>query len=346
MKSFYECNLFLDENFEPKTIFSVSQQEILLDKVLQNGKASFSKVDVEYDCFWSQQENWDSNKPSIVIPIKDNKELISITIENLKENDVHSQANIIIVDDRSQEPLKDYVIGEGLSYLRVDNPKGFNFSMLNNIAAKIAHSIGSRELIMWNSDLWCPKKEFFTELLRRHRNSGSAISGSKLLYPPVQYSMNKDEDSDNIRAHFPQMTGGRWRETVQFGGSGWVYTADRSPLSYSPIHRFRFKNRDNNVVNSDKGEVFVTGALQVIDLDWLMSHGGLNPSLSKNFQDVDLCLRCIEGEKEVNYFGKDIFFYHDESVSLMKEGKSDKQLQSDHILFAKIWNSKIGKIIF
>lgn len=346
MKSFYECNLFINREFEPKSVFSISQQEILLDKVMQNGKVSFSKIDVGYDCFWSKQEDWDSNKPTVVIPIKDNKDLISITMDNLKQNSVDSLTNIIIVDDRSQEPLKDYVIEKGLSYLRVDNPKGFNFSMLNNIAAKIAHSLGSKELIMWNSDLWCVKKEYFNELLKRHRDSGSTISGSKLVYPPIEYSMNKDQDSDNIRSHFPQMTGGKWRETIQFGGSGWVNTEGRNPLTYSPIHRFRFKNKDSNLVNSDKGEVFVTGALQVINLEWFISQGGLNPSLSKNFQDVDLCLRCVESGSDVNYFGKDIHFYHDESVSLMKEGKSDKQLQSDQILFAKIWNNKIGRFIF
>ena len=346
MKSFYECNLFLDDSFEPRMTFTVIQQEIILDKALQNGKASFSKQSVEYNCIWFEQKNWDLNKPSIIIPIKDNKELIEITITNLKEKGIYQEANIIVVDDRSQESLKDYVLSEELSYLRVDNDKGFNFSMLNNIAAKIAHSLGSKEIILWNSDLWCVKKEYFTELIKRHRECGSTISGSKLIYPPVEYSMNKDGDSDNIKAHFPQMMGGKWRETIQFGGSGWAYTADRSPIAYSPIHYCRFKNKDSNLVNCDKGETFVTGALQVIELEWFIKNGGLNPSLAKNFQDVDICLRCIKGGQEVSYFGKDIYFYHDESVSLMKEGKSDKQLHSDHVLFSKIWNNEITTLVF
>jgi len=346
MKSFYECNLFSDKEFQPKTTFSTSQQELLLDKAMQNGKVSFSKINVEYDCFWLKQDSWDSNKPTIIIPIKDNKELISVTIDNLKQNSIDLLTNIIIVDDRSQEPLKDYILEKGLSYLRVDNLKGFNFSMLNNIAAKIAHSLGSKEIILWNSDLWCVKKDFFIELMKRHRDNGSTISGSKLIYPPIEYSMNRSVDSDNIKAHFPQMMGGKWRETVQFGGSGWVYAADRSPLTYSPIHSCRFKNKENNLVNCDKGEIFVTGAVQVIEIEWFISGGGLNPSLAKNFQDVDLCLRANESNKDVNYFGKNIYFYHDESVSLMKEGKIDKQMQSDQILFGKIWNNKIEALVY
>jgi GT2 family glycosyltransferase len=344
MKSFYECNLFVNEDFYPKATFSILQQEVLLDKVMKNGKASFSKISVEYRCFWFKQESWDSNKPTIVIPIKDNKELISTTIDNLKEKSIDLLTNIIIVDDRSQDSLSDYVIEKGLSYLRVDNPKGFNFSMLNNIAAKIAHTLGSKELIMWNSDLWCVKKQYFMEFLKRHRDSDSTISGSKLVYPPIEYSMNKQQDSDNIKYHFPQMMGGKWRETIQFGGAGWINTT--GPITHSPFHRFRFKDKDNNLVNCDKGETFVTGALQIINLEWFVSQGGLNPSLSKNMQDVDLCLRAIKSKKNINYFGKDIYFYHDESVSLIKEGKVDKQMQSDHILFGKIWNNTIGHLVY
>ena len=80
-------------------------------------------------------------------------------------------------------------------------------------------------------------------------------------------------------------------------------------------------------------------------LDWFVKNGGLNPSLSKNFQDVDLCLRAIQQNKKVFYFGKDIYFYHDESLSLTKEGKNDLQFQSDHVLFSKLWNDKIVQVV-
>ena len=84
----------------------------------------------------------------------------------------------------------------------------------------------------------------------------------------------------------------------------------------------------------------------MIDLEWFITNGGLNPSLSKNFQDVDICLRANEQNNSVYYFGKDIYFYHDESVSLIKEGKNDTQLVSDHVLFGKIWNEKLYSLVF
>ena len=342
MKLFYNCSLFEEKEFTLSNNFVINQQELLIKNALSNDNYSFDKINVEYKCNWIIQKNWNSNKPTIIIPIKDNTELLTKTIKNLIENNINDISNIIIVDDRSTMNIKSIVLKNNLSYLRVDNQKGFNFSMLNNIAAFIVHKLKGEEIILWNSDLWCVKQEYFIELLKKHRQNGSSISGSKLVYPPIEHSMNKELDSDNIKLHFPNMSNGLWRNTIQFGGSGWTPT---SLIALSPIHAFRFKQIDDNRVNCDKGETFVTGALQVIDLKWFIESGGLNPSLSKNFQDVDLCLRAIQQKNKIFYFGKDIYFYHDESLSLNKEGKYDLQLQSDHVLFSKIWNKTIFELV-
>lgn len=345
MKSFYNCSLFEEENFLLNDVFSVYQKELFYNKFINNQNVSFNQINVTYECRWEKQLNWDSTKPTIVIPIKDNIELITKTINNLYKKNIIKHCNIIIVDDRSTNNIKKIVLENKLSYLRVDNKKGFNFSMLNNIACFLAHKLGCKEVILWNSDLWCVKEEYFLTFLKKHRDNNSTISGSKLVYPPIEDSMNKLENSDNITSHFPDMQG-KWRNTIQFGGSKWVNTSTNSPIFISPLHAYRFKQINDNRANSDKGENFITGALQIIDLDWFIKNGGLNPSLSKNFQDVDLCLRAIEQEKLIFYFGKDIYFFHDESVSLMKEGKNDNQLQNDYILFGKIWNEKISKLVF
>ena len=73
--------------------------------------------------------------------------------------------------------------------------------------------------------------------------------------------------------------------------------------------------------------------------------GGFNPSLAKNFQDVDIALLLIESGDSIMYYGEDIYFYHDESYSLA-QGKYDHQMASDHALFGKIWNPKIVSLLF
>ena len=115
-----------------------------------------------------------------------------------------------------------------------------------------------------------------------------------------------------------------------------------------PYHFRRFSNKDDSRVNSNYGTDFVTGALQLVNLNWFIKIGGFNPSLPKVFQDVDLCLKAIKEGRKVMYFGKDIHFFHDESYnhySNKNQEKMDLQFHSDQVLFAKIWNSEIGHIL-
>lgn len=347
MKSFCESEFLKQENFSIAEEFSLNQKELLLKSQLDEDKHSFASVEVEYKCKLSER-NLSGEKPVIILPIKDNSELLRTTLKNFKDNDVEDLCDVIVVDDRSSEDLKSIVLENDFTYLRVDNGKGFNFSMLNNIAAKVAHAKGADTVVFWNSDLWCADREHLKALLERHKETGSKISGSKLLYPPLKMSLNKEEDNENIRTYFPSMAGGKWREKVQFGGDTW-HRHPNSPILLAPDHYLRFTKDTDPRVNCDRGSAFVTGALQVWDLNHFISLGGFNPSLSKNLQDTDVCLKSIESGHPPYYFGKDIFFYHDESFNMNNNGtekKQDNQFISDHILFGKIWNEKIIALIY
>ncbi len=347
-KLFYRCNLFNDGAFKVSPEFTVTQNEISLSKMMRNYKATFKKREVEYNCKWTKQDNWDSKKPTLLIPIRDNKNLIDYTIANLKETNLIKHCNIIIIDDRSIEDIRSSAEENSLSYLRVDNEKGFNFSMLNNIAAKICYELGNETIILWNSDLWCVKEEWFVSLLERHKQSGAWISGSKLVYPPKEKSLNKEENTNNIKDNFENMAGA-WRNTIQFGGSSWVETQSSSgTVSLNPIHHRRFAAADDLLSNCDKPTSHVTGALHIWNLEKFISLGGLNPSLSRNFQDIDICLKALQAGSAPMYLGKDIYFYHDESYNFYSnrnETKYDLQTRSDNVLFNKIWNEALPSLI-
>ncbi len=341
MKLFYECS-FLKENWTETDNFVVIQKELQLKKALNNSNHSFSKNKVEYYCKWVKQKNFDINKPTIIIPIKNQINLIKFTISNLLENEIHLLCNIIIIDDRSEDNIEKVALDNNLSFLRVDNKKGFNFSMLNNIAAKICYQMNCKQIILWNSDLWCVNKNNLKKILSKHKKEKCLMSGSKLLYPPRGKSFHTG-DTKNIINTFPHMLGEKWRNTVQFGGGYWLF---RDNLAY-PIHHKRFSKPSNLLVNCDKIETFITGAFQVWQLATFIEMGGLNPSLAKNYQDSDMCLRMLEKSNKMMYFGKDIYFLHDESLSLTSEGKKeDNQLLSDRVLFNKIWKAdKILKMV-
>jgi len=341
MKLYYQCSFF-HEKWKEKKEFSVSQDELFLNKKIKNRRFSFNKIKVEYKCKWIKQADWKSDRPTIIIPTKDQIKMLSYTCQNLKDNKVNLHCNIIIIDDRSTDDIKTLALNNKFSYLRVDNSKGFNFSMLNNIASKICIELECTEVIFWNSDLWINQEKDLTDIIHKHRTNKSAVSGAKLLYPPEDISFG----NKNIDFHFPEMSQRKWRETIQFGGDGWINTANSSPVAFSPYHFKRFSDHLNPLVNCDRGCTFVTGAFQIWDLKIFCDLKGFNPSLSKNFQDVDICLRLLENKQVPMYFGKDIFFFHDESPTLMKEGKNDKQLTNDHILFGKIWNEKLASLIY
>lgn len=345
LEQYYKCSYFNNDK-KVNSVFVVPQDELILQDNSGN-RLKFKSRSVVYACKWIKEENFNSKLPAILIPIRNNSELIKHTLDNLERNNIFSKSNVIVIDDRSEENIEEICKKYHVSYLRIDNDKGFNFSMLNNIAAKICNDEKIETIICWNSDLWCVNEQYFDELLKRHYQENSKISGAKLLYPPIEISLNKEIDSENIKKTFPNALNGAWRNTVQFGGDYWINT-NNSPIKVSPIHYKRFCKVDNPLVNCDRPAIFVTGALQIWNLKHFISLGGFNPSLSKNFQDVDICLRSIESNVYPVYFGKDLYFYHDESLnmhSLKNEAKMDSQMISDHYLYSTLWNEKILRIV-
>ena len=119
MKLFYECNFF-EEKFQEKKVFTVEQNELILREQVSQEKFSFDKLKVKYFCHWHKQSDWETTRPTVLIPIKDHPELIAKTIRNLKEKNVTNLCNVIIIDDRSTADIESIVARNGLSYLRVD----------------------------------------------------------------------------------------------------------------------------------------------------------------------------------------------------------------------------------
>lgn len=336
MSSHFKCNIF-EQTIEDTSSFSFVQQELKFDPLLSKERASFRIEDVTYNCKFEKRD-FVSDRPTLLIPINNHEDLLKFTISNLKEQNVINLANVLVIDDRSTDDLAKVCEDENVSYLRIDNEKGFNFSVINNVGAKLCQDLGNDTVIMWNSDLWCAKEEYFKELLSRHKKNNSKVSGTKLVYPPSEMSLHGEYDNQNIRNHFPNLLG-VWREKIQFGGDDWMPVVNQKGVPLLPIHARRFKEIDDPIASTDKPIHFTTGALQVWDLNYFIELGGFNPSLAKSFQDVDICLRSVKEGNYPWYFGNDLYFYHDESLSLSSEGKESEQFVSDNVLFMRIWQN-------
>ena len=220
-----------------------------------------------------------------------------------------------------------------------DNSKGFNFSMLNNIAFYACQNKRIKNVIMWNSDLWPDDCLVLDKLVNLHNTNKCTISGTKLLYPETR--INEFDTSENIKHYFPHKFFS-FKGKVQFGNGDYVFSNDQ----LHPLHIKRFSDRNSNSVNYNGPSRFITGAFQIIDLEWILSTGGLNPSLPQNYQDSELCLRAIEEGKKVFYFGENLHLFHAESVTLLEEKKRQK-FSKDVILFNKLWDlNRKFKLLF
>ncbi len=336
LRPFVTCGLFDDVTATASAAFAVRQRELSLRPFGTGDRLALHPGVVEYACrFEPTPRGHSAGKPLILMPSRDQPELVARTVGNLLTHGACDLCDILLIDDRSTADYRPIVRDSGqLSYLRVDTDGGFNFSMLCNIGGFIARLMGHDTIILWNDDVWIERASDLHTLLRKHRQDGATLSGAKLLYP--------EEAADPVGAE----TGGCSRSgTVQFGGFAWIRDPER-PDVFTPVHVHRFSGRNDPRVGCDRAETCLTGALLVIDLAWFVRVGGLNPSLAASFQDLDLCLRACLERRRTMYYGDDIFFWHAESTSLgPAKGGRDPRLRSDRALFSLIWRERLAHLV-
>lgn len=337
MDKFMKCSLFeSDEKFDIKD-FKFEQERVIFGGFLPNNQVKFMPVKEQYSIKFEEAALGISKKKiPLLLPIKDMAGLLEFTLDNLVSNGALEHANIFVIDDRSNEEVKKLVdTYQHVNYIRCDYDSGFNYSMIINSAVYIINSMGFKDFICWNSDMYLPDTDTLPKLIKKHRKNKPVISGTKLLYPYNDWNGNNLMESYNQKnMSIPNCPDPRGK--VQYGGSGIRYV--RGQINF--FHARRGTSKDDFYVNVDKGVHMVTGAYTMFDMEWFISTGGFNPSFAKIFNDIDICLKASIERREVHYYGKDIFLFHEESTNHYGNGeeKVDKQFNSDIILFSRIWN--------
>jgi len=315
--------------------FSIKQTQLNFQpNFYVKNKMDSSKVVESFKGEYIENKSFNSQNPALLLSIKDNSDLLKLTLNNLHTYKINNVANILIIDDRpSDESNKNIAIDFGCSYLKTTNSQNvFNFSMLHNLAVHILYQKHKdlKTIILWNSDLWTKDSNTLPELLKLHQEEQSTISGTKLLYP--------DEDCPYSIPEKANM--------VQFGGS--MFGPRPNYYGLFPLHLYRGYESNNEKVNCNKGEMFITGAFMIIDAKWFIKSGGFCPLYQVCFQDVDLCLRgCLYGKK-IFYFGKDLELYHYESYTRgLKDEKLDQRTDLDSGIYTSMWPyERIYKLLF
>lgn len=200
---------------------------------------------------------------SIIIPTKNNFEVLQRCIESILSKTAYQSYEIILMDDHSSDPrvLDYYQQMQNNPQIRIHhNQEPFNFNRVNNRGAGIAQ--GSI-LVFLNNDTEVLEPDWLEELVRWAQLPGMGIVGAKLLYP------------DQTIQHAGIVVG-------LTGHANHIFLRDPSSIRgpFGPVDWYR------NVSA-------VTGACMVMRREVFDHLGGFDESYLLVFSDIEICVRAV-----------------------------------------------------
>lgn len=255
-------------------------------------------------------ERWPS--VSIIIPTRDKPELLRACLAALDRIDYPGTVESILVDNGSVDPealklLKEASGMPGFSVLTMPGP--FNYSRLNNAAAKVA--TGSL-LCLMNNDVEPLDHTWLATMVRYAVRSEVGAVGAMLLYP------------DQTVQH----------AGVVIGLGGAAGHIQRGIALNEPEHRcWAFSTR---LVSA------VTAACLVVDKAKFTAVGGLDEdNLAVAFNDVDLCLK-LQAKGWRNIYVAEARLIHHESKSRGLDDSPEKaaRFRSEITFLQEKWQTQ------
>ena len=270
------------------------------------------------------QKSQKKQKISVIIPSKDNPDVLFCCIRSLIERTVTTYPyEIFIIDNGSNEENKKKIEAEvaKLNVLAAKNvlrgvpeflgigyhyqPMTFNFSKMCNTGVSVCDG----ELVLFlNDDMEIIQENWLDLLADKAAFSYVGAVGAKLLYP----------DSDIIQH------------------------AGITNLRVGPAHKLQFlSDATDYYYGKNRGVhnmLAATGACLMMRRDVFAEVGGFAEELAVAFNDVDLCYSIYE-KGYYNIVRNDVKLYHHESLSRGKDGESEEKqqrlLREKDILYAR-----------
>lgn len=198
---------------------------------------------------------------TIIIPTRDNIDLLERCVESISQKTTYSNYNILIIDNGSKEngtleSLQNLKNNKNVSVICVDI--AFNYSTLNNLAAK---NTFSDLLCFLNDDTEIISPDWLEEMTSFANQEDIGVVGARLWYP------------DGRLQHAGVVTG----------------------IHGISDHIYRYLERGNSgyygraVLHQSYSAV--TGACMVVRRDVFEQVGGFDETLAVTLNDIDLCLK-------------------------------------------------------
>lgn len=256
----------------------------------------------------------EQKKVSIIIPNKDQKEILERCIESVIQKTDYKNYEIIIVENNSttNEIFEYYKTVEQRENIRVVIWKDkFNYSAINNFGVRYANG---EYLLFLNNDIEVIRENWLSEMLANVQRKEVGIVGAKLLYP------------DNMVQHAGVIIG--------MGGIA------GHPLSRHPADDCGYFAR--GIIQQNLNAV--TAACMLTKKEVYEKVNGFEEKLAVAFNDIDLCLKVRKAGYLIVY-DPEALLYHHESISRGKEDTLEKRnrFEGEVDYMAKKWKDVLEK---
>lgn len=234
---------------------------------------------------------------SIIIPSKDNPEILENCVKGIQKTRGQLRIEIIVVDNGSKQEnkqrieamLQQYSIDDcATSYLY--EPMEFHFSRMCNLGAEAANG---NLLLFLNDDVELCLEGCLEQMATLAARPYTGAVGLKLYYP------------ESIRIQHAGITN----------------------LPMGPVHKLQFlEDNISHYFNSNRGfrnVLAVTAACMMVETEKFLQTAGFAEELRVAFNDVDLCFRLYE-LGYANVCVNSCFAYHHESLSRGDDEAAEK----------------------
>lgn len=279
---------------EAKSYVLEAAKKAKADAIKRRGlqaKLEFSEEEYQYhvNYIWTEYP-----KVSIIIPSKDNYEVLYRCIDTLSRITEYPDYEVVLVDNGSSTEVKkqyaDLMEEHGWKYIY--EKKAFNFSYMCNLGAK--HADGEYYLFL-NDDIEILHADWLTRMMGQAMLKYTGAVGAKLLYP-----------GEKLIQH----TG------VMILPDGPVHAL--GGMDDTMVHDF-FRNTSNY------NYIAVTGACLLISRERFEEVAGFYEGLAVAYNDIDLCFKLVE-KGYYNVVRNDVVLIHHESVSRGYDTQSEEKM--------------------
>lgn len=232
---------------------------------------------------------------SIVIPSKDNPEVLKQCIRSIYRHTAYPDYEIIVVDNGSAETVRSALLafGQECPFDYLYQPMDFNFSRMCNLGAKRAKGA---YLLLLNDDMEVLESSWLTRMVGQASLPHVGAVGAKLLYPGTTLIQHVGI-TNTISGPGHKLKLMDDQESYYYGRNRFVYDL-----------------------------VGVTAACLLMRRACFLEMEGLYEGLAVAYNDVDLCFR-LHSRGLYNVQRNDVVLYHHESLSRGDDLKDERKLK-------------------